>query len=101
LTGEIKGVLTESPFSGEGYRKVWAMLHDKGVRTSKERSLRLMRTMLRDEVHSAGRGTVRRLMRKLGLMAVYAKPRTSKPHPEHTVYPYLLRVLSITRPNHV
>ena len=43
LTGEIKGVLTESPFTGEGYRKVWAMLRDKDVRTSKERTLRLMR----------------------------------------------------------
>ncbi len=43
LTGEIKGVLTDSPFTGEGYRKVWAMLRDKGVRTSKERTLRLMR----------------------------------------------------------
>jgi len=62
---------------------------------------RQMRAMLRDEVHSAGRGRVRRLMRKLGLMAVYAKPRTSKPHPEHTVYPYLLHVLSLPRPNHV
>ena len=43
LVDEIKGVLTESPFTGEGYRKVWAMLRDKDVRTSKERTLRLMR----------------------------------------------------------
>jgi putative transposase len=43
LVGEIKTVLTESPFTGEGYRKVWAMLRDKDIRTSKERTLRLMR----------------------------------------------------------
>jgi putative transposase len=62
---------------------------------------RQMRTMLRDEGRQVGRGRVRRLMRKMGLMAVYAKPRTSKPHPEHTVYPYLLRNLPITKPNQV
>ena len=43
----------------------------------------------------------RRLMRKLGLWAVGPKPDTSKPHPEHKVYPYLLRGLNIERPNHV
>jgi transposase InsO family protein len=43
LVERIKAVLTESPLTGEGYRKVWAMLRDQGVRTSKERTLRLMR----------------------------------------------------------
>ena len=37
----------------------------------------------------------------MGLTAVYQKPKTSVPHPEHKRYPYLLRGLSITRPNHV
>ena len=40
-------------------------------------------------------------MRLMGLMAVYQKPKTSIPHPEHTRYLYLLRGLSITRPNQV
>jgi putative transposase len=40
-------------------------------------------------------------MRKMGLMPIYQRPHTSKPHPEHTVYPYLLRGLNITRPNQV
>ncbi len=62
---------------------------------------RQMRTMLRDEGHSAGRGRVRRLMRQMGLLAVYAKPRTSTPHPEHAIYPYLLRNMQITKPNQV
>jgi putative transposase len=62
---------------------------------------RQMRTMLRDKGHFAGRGRIRRLMRQMGLMAVYAKPRTSTPHPEHAIYPYLLRNMQITKPNQV
>ena len=44
---------------------------------------------------------VRTLMTRMGIAAVYHKPRTSQRHPAHTVYPYLLRHLEITRPNHV
>jgi putative transposase len=44
---------------------------------------------------------VRRLMRKMGLEAVYPKPKLSQRHLEHRVYPYLLRHLRITRPNQV
>lgn len=43
LVEEIRAVLAASPFHGEGYRKVWARLRHKGVRTSKERVRRLMR----------------------------------------------------------
>ena len=43
LTGQIRDVLTRSPFVGEGYRKVWARLRRAGIRTSKGRVLRLMR----------------------------------------------------------
>jgi putative transposase len=48
-----------------------------------------------------GRGKIRRLMRKMGIEAFYIKPRLSEPHPAHLKYPYLLRNLEITRPNHV
>jgi len=44
---------------------------------------------------------IRRLLRKMGLMAVYPKPNLSKPAPGHRIYPYLLRGLPITRANHV
>ncbi len=44
---------------------------------------------------------VRRLMRKMGLEAVYPKPKLSQRTPEHRVYPYLLRDLPIARPNQV
>jgi putative transposase len=47
------------------------------------------------------RKKVQRLMRLMGIEAVYPKPRTSRPHPEHKVYPYLLRGLTINGPNQV
>ena len=62
---------------------------------------RQMRNILRDEGRLVGRKRVKRLMRKMGLMAIYRKPHTSAPHPEHKIYPYLLRNVSITRSNQV
>ncbi|WP_138956794.1 IS3 family transposase [Sphingomonas sp. KC8] len=56
---------------------------------------------LRRNGHDAGRRRVRRLMAKMGLSPIYQRPRTSDPHPQHRVYPYLLRKLAIERPNHV
>ena len=40
-------------------------------------------------------------MRLMGLQAIYQPPRTSQPHPEHRIYPYLLKGLAITRANQV
>jgi putative transposase len=51
--------------------------------------------------YSVGRKRVRRLMRLMGLMAVYQKPKTSAPNPEHKRYPYLLHGLTIDRSNQV
>jgi putative transposase len=51
--------------------------------------------------HPVGRRRARRLMAKMGLAAIYQKPRTSTPNPEHRIYPYLLRELAIDRPNQV
>jgi len=50
---------------------------------------------------SVGRRRIRRLMQKLGLSAVRPKRNTSKPHPAHKIYPYLLRDLTIDQPNQV
>ncbi len=47
-----------------------------------------------------GRHRVRRLMRLMGLQAIYQAPRTTRPHPEHRVYPYRLKGVAIERPNH-
>jgi putative transposase len=62
---------------------------------------RRMMVWLRSQGHAVGRDRVRRLMRTLGLEAIYQKPRTSRPNPEHRVYPYLLRDLLIDRPGQV
>ncbi|MDF2640561.1 MAG: integrase [Novosphingobium lindaniclasticum] len=62
---------------------------------------RQMARHLRRAGHEVGRHRMRRLMAKMGLTPIYQRPRTSDPHPQHRVYPYLLRKLAIERPNHV
>jgi putative transposase len=62
---------------------------------------RQMARALQREGLSIGRHRVRRLMRLMGLRTIYQKPRTSDPHPEHRIYPYLLRGLKINRANQV
>ncbi len=62
---------------------------------------RTLRTFLRKDGHRLGRQRVRRLMRKMGLEALYRKPNLSRRHAAHPIYPYLLRHLRIDRPNHV
>jgi putative transposase len=61
--------------------------------------------MLRDQLSrmgfKVGRKHVSTLMKKMGIEALYRKPRTSKKHPEHAVYPYLLRGKVINRANQV
>jgi len=69
----------ETPFYGA--RKLAAWLKGKGQTVNRKR--------------------VRRLMQLMGLQAIYRRPRTSKPGPGHKIYPYLLRGLTITRPNQV
>ncbi|MFB5761416.1 IS3 family transposase [Paenibacillus medicaginis] len=64
-----------------GYRKIAAIMNREG-----------------DGIH---KNTVRRYMREMGIMAIYPGPNLSKRDLQHRIYPYLLRKLSITRPNHV
>lgn len=79
LLKRLDELFTENPMFGS--RRLRVMLERKGVRV--------------------GRRRIRGLMKKLGLWAVGPKPNTSKPHPEHKVYPYLLHGLHIDRPNQV
>ena len=79
LMQEIDRAFTEWPFMG----------------------VRQMRRYLVSLGYSVGNKRVRRFMRLMGLMAVYQKPKTSTPNPEHKRYPYLLRELDITRSNQV
>jgi putative transposase len=62
---------------------------------------RQMTRWLRRQGDTVSRKRVRRLMRLLGVHAIFPRPRTSQAHPAHRVYPYRLRDLQITRPNHV
>ena len=79
LMGEIDRQYLETPFYGSRRMKAW--LERRGVRVSRKR--------------------VQRLMRAMGLRAIYRRPSTSRRSPEHPVYPYLLRNVRITRPNQV
>ena len=79
LMHEIDRVFTKYPFFGS--RQIAAYLPQSGF--------------------SAGRHRVRRLMNIMGLQAIYKGPNTSKKHPQHRIYPYLLRKFAISRPNQV
>ena len=62
---------------------------------------RMLRSMLVNEGIAIGRTHVRTLMRRMGIEALYRRPRTSKPGAGHKIYPYLLREVAVTRPNQV
>ena len=62
---------------------------------------RQMARHLRRQGHGVSRKRIGRLMRLMGLCAIYQKPNTSKPNLQHKIYPYLLRELTIEKPNQV
>jgi putative transposase len=62
---------------------------------------RMLRDLLNQEGIDIGRRHVSTLMKRIGIEALYRKPNTSKPAPGHTIYPYLLRGMTIDRPNQV
>jgi putative transposase len=62
---------------------------------------RMLRGLLAGEGLLVGRRHVATLMKKMGIEALYQRPNTSRKHPHHAVFPYLLRGLDITRANHV
>ena len=62
---------------------------------------RMLRDLLNREGTEVGRRHVATLMKRMGIEALYRKPNTSKPAPGHKVYPYLLRGMTIDRPNQV
>lgn len=70
---------TDTPFYGS--RRMRAMFLKMGYRVSRKR--------------------IQRLMRLMGLEAIYPKPNLSKPHPDHQIFPYLLRGVNITKSNQV
>jgi putative transposase len=62
---------------------------------------RMLRDLLKQEGYAVGRTHVMTLMKKMGIEALYRKPRTTKPVAGHKIYPYLLRGMRIDRPNQV
>ena len=79
LMRRIDEIFTKWPFYGS--RRLVEELHGEGYIVNRER--------------------VRRLMRLMGIEAIYQKPNTSRKHPHHKIYPYLLKNLTIDRPNQV
>jgi putative transposase len=86
----------ESPFN----LKLMRLIDEQWLKTPFFGSRRMAK-YLRGEGYNASRKRVRRLMRKMGIQAIYPKPRTTRPKKENPVYPYLLRGLAIDCPNQV
>lgn len=63
--------------------------------------VRKMTKYLQQLGYKIGKDKTRSLLRHMGLIAIYPKPNISRPHPEHKIYPYLLKDVQITRPNQV
>ena len=76
---EIDEIYTECPFYGS--RRIRAVLVKRGF--------------------FVGRRKVQSLMKKLGIEAIYPKPKLSKQHPDHKIYPYLLKDFELSKPNQV
>jgi putative transposase len=62
---------------------------------------RMLRDLLAAEGSKVGRRHVKTLMRRMGIEALYRRPRTTKPEPGHKIFPYLLRGVAVTKPNEV
>jgi putative transposase len=62
---------------------------------------RMLRGLLAAEGCKIGRRHVKTLMKRMGMEALYRRPRTTKPEPGHKIFPYLLRGMAVTRPNQV
>ncbi len=79
IANEIYEIWNNSPFYG--YRKITEILKRCGYKINHKR--------------------VRRLIQKIGIEAIYPKPKTSIPNTSHKIYPYLLKNIEIIRPNQV
>lgn len=79
LMNRIDALHTEFPFAGS----------------------RMLRRLLAIDGSKIGRRHVKTLMQRMGIEALYRKPRTTKPEPGHKIFPYLLRGIAVTKPNQV
>lgn len=81
--------------------RLMRLLDEQYTRTPFYGVLKMTEWLKRDHQERVNPKRVRRLLRKMGLVAVYPKRNLSKPAPGHKIYPYLLRDVKITRPNQV
>jgi len=101
LLGVPRSSCYYQPVPPDPYDDVLMRLLDEQYTRTPFYGVERMTDWLQRQGHAVGQGRVRRLLRKMGLMAIYPKPRTSQPNNEHRVYPYLLAGVSIERPDQV
>lgn len=101
LLGLPRASFYYQPVPADPYEDLLMRLLDEQYTRTPFYGVERMTVCLRRLGHRVGPGRVRRLLRKMELMAVYPKPRTSQPNPDHRVYPYLLRGVVIDRPDQV
>ena len=101
LLGLSRAALYYRPVEVDAYElELMARIDRQYLRTPFYGSRR-MTAWLQTQGHMVNRKRVQRLMQLMGLEAIYQRPRTSRPAPEHRIYPYLLRGLVIERVNQV
>jgi transposase InsO family protein len=101
LLGLSRAALYYRPVEVSAYQlELMALIDRQYLRTPFYGARRLV-AWLGTQGHTVNRKRVKRLMQLMGLAAIYQRPRTSRPAPEHRIYPYLLRGLVIERINQV
>ncbi len=90
-----------TPKEESAYNMTLMRVIDKEFTAHPELGVKTMRARLCDQGYHCGDKRVRRLMRKMGLRAIYPEPKTTIPNKQHEVYPYLLTDLEIERENQV
>jgi putative transposase len=101
LLGLSRAALYYRPMKVEPYALELMALIDRQYLRTPFYGSRRMTVWLQAQGHLVNRKRVRRLMQRMGLEAIYQRPRTSLPAPAHRIYPYLLRGLAIERVNQV
>jgi putative transposase len=101
LIGLARSTLYYKPTNDNSDDLVLKELIDRAFLDNPTYGSRRMTAVLRRAGHTVNRKRVRRLMREMGLQVIWQRPNTSKPDPEHRIFPYLLRGLTIDRPNQV
>jgi putative transposase len=101
LLGLSRAALYYRPVEISAYQLELMALVDRQYLRTPFYGARRLAAWLRTQGHTVNRKRVKRLMQLMGLAAIYQRPRTSRPAPEHRIYPYLLRGLVIERINQV